>query len=70
MSVPSVSFITGADVGAVSVGTIRSHVTSMASIEYVLGRLLKVSTKALRERGRGHLFVGWALCRLVERGAS
>ena len=36
VSVPSVSFITGADVGAVSVGTIRSHVTSMASIEALI----------------------------------
>ena len=34
--VPSVSFLTGADVGAVSVGTIRSHVTSMASIEALI----------------------------------
>ena len=36
MPVSSVSFLTGADVGAVSVGTIRSHVTSMASIEALI----------------------------------
>ena len=36
VSVPNVSFPTGAVVGAVSVGTIRSHVTSMASTEALI----------------------------------
>ena len=36
LSVPSVSFLTSALVRAVSVDTIRSHVTSMASIEALI----------------------------------
>ena len=36
VSFPSVSFLTGAFVGAVSVGTIRTHVTSMDSIEALI----------------------------------
>ena len=36
VSVPSVSYLTGAVVGAVSVGTIRTHVTGVASIEALI----------------------------------
>ena len=36
LSVPSVSSLTGAVVGAVSVGTIRSHVTSIAATEALI----------------------------------
>ena len=36
LSVPSVSLLTGAVVGAVSVGTIRSHVTSTACNEALI----------------------------------
>ena len=47
-----------------------TSIIEIIEIFRALVRLLKISAKTRRERGRRHLFVRRALRRLVERGAS
>ena len=50
--------------------TVCTSIIEIIEIFRVLVRLLKISAKTRRGRGKRHFFVRGALRRLVERGAS